>query len=423
MPMRRRAPVLCVSILALLAVPSCLHAQEAPPKTGLAAGISQVQARDFVNALVTLNDVVAQQANRPEQATTLATAHAYRAAAFIGLEQPEWARGAALEALKADPRIVIAPAAFGARVAALFESARNPSSDPEGSGQAAEAAGRFQDAFLGYLSALQALPDPPPPAADQRLRERIIKVVQKLEPKPAVPEEVRMRLARADALLGQESAASETATAQAAAELRKAVRIAPWWPDAMVKLATTLQRSGRFDEALINLGLYELADPEGYRAISGAGSPTAVTRPAPVAAPPSVSAPAPAPEPAAIAPARIYVYFPHAARGIGPSSKMQCDGQKVADLGNGRYIVLNAASGFHNLEFKGRKAGGSFEGGKDHYFRVGIEGYPAHYVLTAMDPVKAAAEIRDKQVLLNESKNTFSAQCASVAAIPSKERF
>ena len=413
MPMRRRAPVLCVSILALLAVPACLHAQEAPPKTGLAAAISQIQARDFVNALVTLNEVVAQQAKRPEQATTLATAHAYRAAAFIGLEQPEWARGAALEALKADSRIIVTAAAFGPRVAALFEAARSPARDPEAVGQAAETAGRFQDAFLAYLSALQSLTEPPAAGDDQRLREKIIKMVAKLEPKPAVPEEARTRLAKADALLAAAPAgSSDSAVAQAAIDLRQAVRIAPWWPDAIVRLATTLQRSGRFDDALINLSLYQLADPEGYAATVGVVSP-------PRAEPERVT-PA-AREPTVVSPALIYVYFPHAARGLGVKSKVLCDGQKIADLAHEHYIVFRAASGFHNFEFKGQKAGGSFEGGKDHYFRVGIEGYPAHFVLRATSPQTAAAEIRDKKVLRNEPQNTFSAECTSVAA-PRKSR-
>lgn len=421
--LERRAAVVCLSFLGLLALQACLYAQVPPPRTGLAAGISQIQARDFVNALVTLNDVVAEQTNRPEQAATLATAHAYRAVAFIGLDQPEWARGAALDALKADPRIVVTSAAFGARVAALFESARSPARDPEAAAKAAEAAGRFQDAFLGYLSALQSLPEPPPAAADQRLRERIIAVVEKLEPKPSVPEEARTRLARAEALLGQESAASEMATAQATAELRKAVRLAPWWPEAMVKLATTLQRSGRFDEALINLGLYELADPVGYRAISGPGSPTAVTRPAPVASPAAVAAPAPAADPNTAAVAVIYIYFPHAARAMGTKSKVLCDGTKVADLAHEHYIALNAAAGYHNVEFKGRNASGAFEAGRTHYIRVGIEGYPAHFALRIVEAEKAVAEIREKQVLPNEAQNNFSATCTSVAAVPAKKRF
>ena len=69
-------------------------------------------------------------------------------------------------------------------------------------------------------------------------------------------------------------------------------------------------------------------------------------------------APAEPTEPAAIAPtvAVIYVYFPHASRAAGMKPKLQCDGQHMADLANGRFVVLNAPAGFHNFEFKGQKA-------------------------------------------------------------------
>ncbi len=410
---RRRAPVLCVSILAL-ALPACLHAQEAPLRTSLATGISQIQARDFVNALVTLNDVVAQQANRPEQAATLATAHAYRAAAFIGLEQPEWARGAALEALKADPRIVVTAAAFGPRVAALFESARNPSSDPEAAGQTAEAAGRFQDAFLGYLSALQALPDPPPPAADQRLRERIIKVVRKVEPKPSVPEGARALLAQAEALLNAPAAAgtpSKAVAEQAAMDLRHAVRLAPWWPDATVRLAVVLQGAERVDEATLNLLLYQLITDDGSVAsVAATSAASAASREAAAVSPGS------APSPNVNAPARIYVYFPHTKGPRGFKAKLLCDGTRVADLAHEHYIVLNAVPGVHNVEFMGENASGSFAGGQEHYVRVGVEGRPAHVALRIIEAAQAAAEIRDQPVLPNEAKNTFTTECKPVAA-------
>jgi hypothetical protein len=78
--------------------------------------------------------------------------------------------------------------------------------------------------------------------------------------------------------------------------------------------------------------------------------------------------------------------------------------------------VLNAPPGFHNFEFKGKKAAASFEGGKEHYIRVGIEGYPAHFALRIADPDKAAAEMREKELVANEQKYTFSAGCTAVAA-------
>ncbi len=94
---------------------------------------------------------------------------------------------------------------------------------------------------------------------------------------------------------------------------------------------------------------------------------------------------------------------------------MLCDGQKVADLAHGRFVVLNAPPGFHNFEFKGKKAAASFEGSKEHYIRVGIEGYPAHFALRITEPAKAAAEMREKELVANEQEHTFSAGCTGVA--------
>jgi hypothetical protein len=92
----------------------------------------------------------------------------------------------------------------------------------------------------------------------------------------------------------------------------------------------------------------------------------------------------------------------------------------VAELGNGRFITLQATPGYHNFELKGRQAGASFEGGKEHYIRVGIEGYPAHFALRITDPEQAAGEMREKQVAPNDADRTFSTQCIAVAATPKR---
>src|SRR6476660_7364113 len=90
-----------------MALPTCLHAQITSAQANLAAGISQTRSGDFATALVTLNDLVSQLSSRPDESTILARAHAYRVVALIGLEQPEWARAAALQAIRADPEIVV----------------------------------------------------------------------------------------------------------------------------------------------------------------------------------------------------------------------------------------------------------------------------------------------------------------------------
>lgn len=268
----------------------------------------------------------------------------------------------------------------------------------EALGQEAEAAGRFQDAFQAYLSAIQSLPEAAPPADEQRLRERIINVVRKLGQGPAVPGAAKLHLANAEALLDP---------GQAALELRRAIRIAPWWPDPMLKLAIALGRSGRLDEAQVNLHLYELADPEGYSA-SIAPERTPAEKP-------DRTAPAePALKP--VAPAVIYVYFPHANRGVGVHSKLTCDGQHVADMRNGRFLTLTVASGFHSFEFKKKKAAASFEGGVEHYLRIGIEGYPAHWALKVVEPGQAAAEMLKKKLVPNDQKDTVNAGCVVAPA-------
>ena len=52
----------------------------------------------------------------------------------------------------------------------VFAAQGNASADFEKTGQAAQQEGRFQDAFIAYLSAYQALPDPPSAEDDRRLR-------------------------------------------------------------------------------------------------------------------------------------------------------------------------------------------------------------------------------------------------------------
>ena len=273
---------------------------------------------------------------------------------------------------------------------------------------------RLQQAFLSYLNAFQSLPDPPAPADDRRLREKIIRTAQKLPARLIVPPEAADLLKKATDILSAEailgaSAASEQA---AAAELRKAIRLAPWSPEATLQLATVLQKLQRVDEAVLNLNLYKLADPAGYTASTDRANPT---RAETAAAPP-------APKPNALAPAVIHVYFPHAARAAGMKPKLTCDGQSVAELANGRFITLNAAPGFHNFELKGRTAGASFDAGTESYIRIGIEGYPAHFALHVTEPDKAAAEMREKEVVANDANRTFSAECTSANAATKKSK-
>lgn len=207
----------------------------------------------------------------------------------------------------------------------LFADARPLPDDPEDAGRVSEQAGRFAPAFLSYLKAYQTLPVPPPSADDRRRREKIIGLVGRLETAPVIPAEARAHLTRARELLDAEAilgGAAGVASQQAATALRQATRLAPWWPDAMFRLATVLQRLDRGEEALLNLDLYRLADPDGFAAKAGraTGREPASTASA-------------VPQPAG--PALIYVYWPEQQRG-GKRQNVLCNGSKVAELENNR---------------------------------------------------------------------------------------
>lgn len=133
-------------------------------------------------------------------------------------------------------------------------------SEVEAAGVAAEEAGRLREALEHYITALEALPDPPPLEDDLRLRERIIKVVGRLDPPPAVPEEAQRHGVRGQVAFRK--AQSQLGLEEAADELRQAVRAAPWWPAAVYNLALVQERLEQYEEARGNLDLYLLAAPE-----------------------------------------------------------------------------------------------------------------------------------------------------------------
>jgi len=61
----------------------------------------------------------------------------------------------------------------------------------------AEMAGKFREALSHYVTGLQSAPEGS--AKEQELREKIIKLAQKIQPPPAVPEEVQKHLGRGKA--------------------------------------------------------------------------------------------------------------------------------------------------------------------------------------------------------------------------------
>jgi tetratricopeptide (TPR) repeat protein len=393
---------------------SVLHAQSqaATAEAALSVGVARVRAGDLLGALITLNDVIDQYAAQPDATPVVARAHAYKAIAYLRLEQPERARSAAQLALQADPNVQLDARDATPEVTRLLAGVHRPREiNPEAAGASAEQAGRFQEAFVEYLNAYRALSDPPSPADDRRLRERIITVVEKLPTAPLIPQDARESLAKAEALLEADAVlggSSGAGATQAASELRKAVRIAPWWPEATFTLATVLQQLQRVDEALLNLNLYRLADPRGYAAAAdprpvGAANDRAL--PAPDATPTSA-------RPATAASGRIIIYWPKQF-GTTKDPKVFCNGEHVADFEDGHFLELQAPPGMHTLEAEGKKTRIGVEPGQDRYVRGHLGMFKLS--LRPATPEEATHEIREKQISANDPKRTFARACPAPA--------
>lgn len=392
-------------LLALLIVGDVrVHAQDQSAQANLDVGIRELRDGNFIRALVTLNDVIAKLSVGTGQSTILARAHAYEALAYTQLGDPDAAKASALLALTANPNIVLDPAEFTPAAIALFAGVRGPSTlDPEAAASAAEQSGRFQEAFVAYLRAFQSLPDPPPAAADTRLREKLITVARKLAAPPLVPQEARDHLRKAQDLADAEAILGGTSgtALQQAIELRLAIHSAPWWPDPMIRLATVLQKLQRVDEALLNLNLYRLADPDGYAAMVGRAAPKAVPD-----AKAAVAAPAP------VGPAVVYVYWPPQVRG-GGRPKVYCDGFRVADLNDHHYVKLSVPAGMHTMKFHKDSLPVAFEPGQTYYLRAAAVGFPVHAELRMVTPAEGTAEIAEKNIEPNDAKKTYSNGCSA----------
>jgi tetratricopeptide (TPR) repeat protein len=399
-PPRLIRAVMCAT--ALLVSAGSLIAQQARVEDA----IRQLNADDAFRAVLTLNDVIAQN---PGNAPMIARAHAVRAMAYLTMNQPERAKAAVDLAIKADPAFVPAAADLNSATLALFESARSPApANAEAAAQAAEKSGQFQQAFLSYLSAYQSLPNPAPLNDDRRLRERIITVVQKLGTAPIVPREAidharkADQLLEAEAVLGGSAGASSTS---AAAELKEAIRIAPWWPDATFKLATVLQRLQRVDEALLNLNLYKLADPQGAAAAIAART----AAPPPAAMPTRALPVAPKAGSATVTVYRSWNYF-----GSSNRVNIDCNGQRIAELQNSRVVTFKVPAGKHTLKFEGDdEMQVEVEAGRDYYFRSSVGGMGFNTRAVAADEAKAY--LKEKTPKANDKKRTMATECKAFA--------
>jgi tetratricopeptide (TPR) repeat protein len=131
------------------------------------------------------------------------------------------------------------------------------SSDEESLGREAEQAGKLREALTHYVAALQSVSEGS--SNDQQLREKIISLVQKITPPPAVPDEARRYAVRGKAAITEAKSASDFE--EAAREFSKALRIAPWWAESYFNRAVAQEKAGQLNEAISSLKLYLLAAP------------------------------------------------------------------------------------------------------------------------------------------------------------------
>lgn len=137
----------------------------------------------------------------------------------------------------------------------------------EAVGDALVKQGQFREALDHYMTALQHLTEYLPPDIEQRLREKVIKVVLLLNPPPAIPQDAIRHAAYAQAAVDEaQKDANPSHLNDAVNELEKALRIAPWWAQAYFNLGAVLQKANRPGEAAQALQLYLLADPHASNA-------------------------------------------------------------------------------------------------------------------------------------------------------------
>lgn len=110
-----------------------------------------------------------------------------------------------------------------------------------------------QQTLNQYVADLQKNP------GDYALREKIINYVQTMKTAPAVPEEARRQYIMGKTLL--EDAKNVQDFKDAIEKFRKALILAPWWPDANRELGMALQAAQQYDEAIKALKLYIATNP------------------------------------------------------------------------------------------------------------------------------------------------------------------
>jgi tetratricopeptide (TPR) repeat protein len=95
--------------------------------------------------------------------------------------------------------------------------------------------------------------------SDNSLREKIIKLAQKLKPAPAVPDEAERRMARGTAAFKGAKTVSDYQ--EAVKEFEQATLAAPWYGDAYFNLGVAQDKAENYGAALRSLKLAQLTSP------------------------------------------------------------------------------------------------------------------------------------------------------------------
>ena len=127
----------------------------------------------------------------------------------------------------------------------------------EEEGDKAAQTGNYGAALAGYTEVLNLSQDRK--EEDQRLREKIVKMVVSSKMTPVIPEEARRHAVRAQAIV---KAKQQAGFAQAAAELSTAMLLAPWWADGYYNLGLMQEGAEDFAGAIRSMKLSLLADPD-----------------------------------------------------------------------------------------------------------------------------------------------------------------
>lgn len=94
---------------------------------------------------------------------------------------------------------------------------------------------------------------------DNVLREKIIKLAQKMKPAPAIPEEARRSFVEGNTITRTAKDAKEQLLA--VESFKEALKIAPWWGDAYYNLAVAQELAEQLDDSGKSLQFYLLTNP------------------------------------------------------------------------------------------------------------------------------------------------------------------